>query len=280
MKFRKSIINAGRFKHIKVYPVTNNGRQRQRRAKSKASRPCQSELNRRNRATELSYLIEENAEHFTKLYTLSYPKESRPNDFEVLKKDWANFLKRLKSNLKKLGIPSFHWVKALELAGADNYHIHLLCALPVKVVRAAWLYPGMVHAENFSLSPQSGGTDIAHYFYGEKGVHSNHKQPCKRAVTHSRGLKKPDIEVVEISRAKVEKLLRNGEWENGEMWKGKEEGYNFVSAMPVFNEFFCCFGLSATLYQIAPCFVRRKSITALYNAAAANQHTHSQRLRV
>ena len=57
--------------------------------------------------------------------TLTYRKEARPPDMKAAKKDFSDFIKKLKREYKKQGI-EMRWIRNIEVGTRDGWHVHLV----------------------------------------------------------------------------------------------------------------------------------------------------------
>ena len=251
MKSRTKTIISGNYLEVEIFPVTAHGHRHDR--KRKLSREAQKNLNDKNAAKKLERLINNNFVPGDILITLGYNKDLRPNSYEQTLKDVQKYIRRVKNYRKKKSLPEIKYIYVIECSGANNWHVHLIMSqIPRDEAESLWTHADFVNSKAFQPTVQEGGAAFANYIAGNKGKKSkpvrdwrrwncskNLKQPKERTNdnTHTRR------EIARIARERID---------DKEYWQRKYKGYNFISAVPVFNEFNGWWYLYVKMYKIKP----------------------------
>lgn len=191
----KKMIYSGRFLEIEKYPVNKNGNRIRRSGKYKMSSEAQQNLNEKNAKKCFSRLVECNFTDKDVFVTLKYGGD-KP-DSAQLKKDFQNFLRRLKYKCKKCGYPEPKYV-GVSHDGSERPHHHLiLTGYSWDFIKALW-DKGSVHISNLVSDEEYGYIQVSKYIMNEKNNNTFSKRWCA-----SQNLAKPVIKTQPIKRLNI-----------------------------------------------------------------------------
>lgn len=194
----------------------NYGAKGEKRAKRKKATPEQiKQQNQRNRERAMRRLIKANFYENDIWCTLLYQKGTRKELSEV-KKDMAQFLRRVKSRYKREG-EELKFIYRLEIGKRGGIHIHFLCnriksTQTDLIIQEAWEH-GRVNYEN--LQGEETFSKLASYIVKplpEEQLEKLRKdeQQGYSKVSTSRNLIRPAPEKKEYSKRTMRKLVRDG----------------------------------------------------------------------
>lgn len=196
MPYMKKMIYSGKLLEIEKYPITNKGN-RVRVPKFQSSSVSQANLNKKNSLKQLIRLVECNYTEEDLFITLSYKKA--PSDKRTVKKDFQNFVRRLKYHCKKEGLPE-PVVLGKPVYSSSRPHHHLfLNFYELNLLKKCW-GKGRVSASYLERDEEYGFSPISKYFASEKNESAFSKRWCA-----SRNLKKPKEVKKQIKRLNIYK---------------------------------------------------------------------------
>lgn len=135
--YREQKFECGDFLEVNIYPVFRTPAQAKRRKKRKPTKDAQQALNRLNAAKEVNRVICANFTNRDYYITLTYKRE--PPDPEQVKKDVANFIKKIERMMRRKGLGKPKWIKTIETGTkSGRIHVHIVISgglLPVDYQR-------------------------------------------------------------------------------------------------------------------------------------------------
>jgi hypothetical protein len=159
--YREHIFICGDFLDIQVFPVYR--KQGKRRKRAKPTSEVQEKLNHDNAAKKLTRLLHANFTGNDYEIHLTYEDGKIPADDDEFKKDFQNFLKRLKRYYKNLGISEikYVWVAEKSSTGRCHHHVTFTGGGDRTVIEKLW---GKGYANTKSLQfTEKGLAGLAHY---------------------------------------------------------------------------------------------------------------------
>ena len=146
----------------KYYTFRHNCKGEKREKRSHLTSEAQKKVNIRIAERNLAALMNSNFTDDTgMLVTFTYKKDLRPPTSDVMQKDMRQFLKKLRTQFKKLDMP-LKYIYVKELGKKGGAHIHMLMsACDVRILRDCWT-SGYVRID--PLWSDGDYTNIARYF--------------------------------------------------------------------------------------------------------------------
>ena len=195
MPYIKKMIYAGKQLEIEKYPVSKKGSRIPRGGKHQLSSESQSVINEKNSKKNFLRLVECNFTTDDLFLTLKY--KGIPPGSAQLKKDFQNFLRRLKYHARKEGYPEPVYMGVSHDSTARPHHHLILNQYPWDFIRSLWT-KGSIHISNLTSDDEFGFTAVAKYIMNEKNNNTFEKRWCS-----SQNLKKPKIVYKEIKRLSI-----------------------------------------------------------------------------
>ncbi len=195
MPYMKKMIYSGRVLEIEKYPVTRRGSKLPRCGKNQVSRESQSALNEKNSKKNFIRLVESNFTQDDLFITLKY--KGNPPGSAQLKKDFQNFIRRLKYNCKKEGLPEPVYMAVSHDSTARPHHHIILNKYSWDFIKSLW-NKGSVHISNLEYDSEYGFMQVSKYIMNEKNNNTFSKRWCS-----SQNLKKPKVVYKEIKRLNI-----------------------------------------------------------------------------
>ena len=123
----------------KYYTFKHNCKGEKREKRSHLTSEAQKKVNIRIAERNLAALMNSNFTDDTgMLVTFTYKKDLRPPTSDVMQKDMRQFLKKLRTQFKKLDVP-LKYIYVKELGKKGGAHIHMLMsACDVRLLRDCW----------------------------------------------------------------------------------------------------------------------------------------------
>ena len=197
MPYIKKMIYSGKLLEIENYPVSKNGN-RLRTSKNKISSNSQANLNEKNALKQLIRLVESNYTEDDMFITLSY--KVPPENSGKLKKDFQNFLRRLKYHCRSMKLPDPVFLgKPVESKSRPHHHL-FLNRYSWDFIKEHW-DKGRVQFSSLERDDEYGFVAISKYFMDEKNKSAFSKRWCA-----SRNLKKPVIVKKQVKRLNIYQL--------------------------------------------------------------------------
>ncbi len=234
MPYREKRIYSGDYYEVEIFPISYLEQRQKRKQKEKLTKPKQRNLNHKNAIKHLIRLINSNFTKYDIAVHLTYDDENLPHDEEQGRKDIQNYIRRLKTAIKKKGLPDLKYIAVIECHNPDegrkgiriHHHIIVSGDLSRDEVEATW-GKGRCNADR--LQPDEFGFEgLARYI-------SKDPRGSKR-WSQSKNLKQPVVKVNDhkFSRRKVDQLARcQGERELIELLY---PDYTLTSIEPQVNE--------------------------------------------
>lgn len=202
----------------KYYTFKHKCKGEKREKRSHLTSEAQKKVNIRIAERNLAALMNSNFTDDTgMLVTFTYKKDLRPPTSDVMQKDMRQFLKKLRTQFKKLDVP-LKYIYVKELGKKGGAHIHMLMsACDVRLLRDCWT-SGYVRID--PLWSDGDYTNIARYFikYTQK---TEETEGCLvgRRWNSSKNLCKPKIIKkavnsntfsTKVRKSTISKYQRNG----------------------------------------------------------------------
>lgn len=234
MPYREKRIYSGDYFEVELFPVTKQEISQSRKEKEKLTKPKQRNLNHKNAIKHLIRLINSNFTKKDLAVHLTYDDENLPHNEDQSRKDIQNYIRRLKTALKKKGLPDLKYIAVIECQNPDEgrkgirIHHHMLISgdLHRDEVETLW---GKGRCNSDRLQPDEFGLEgLARYI-------SKDPRGSKR-WSQSKNLKQPIVKVNDhkYSRRKVDALARcQGE---RELIEALYPEYTLTSIEPQINE--------------------------------------------
>lgn len=220
MKSRTKIIQAGRQQEIEVYPVTNNGRRRDRARK--LAPDVQRRYHQKCAEKKLARLINANFTRGDVLITLTYRAELRPAlDYAAVLRDIQNYLRRVKNYRQTHEMSVIKYIYTIEHTGKDNWHAHIIMtAIDREIAESLWIYADYVNTKSFQPTAQEGGEAFAKYIAGKKS--GKDSQTVGRNWNCSKNLEQPAVTVQDgtYTRRQLARIARE-RTDDKEYWENK-----------------------------------------------------------
>ena len=140
----------------------------------------------------------------------STPGQTKANELrigeEAARKEWRNFIKRVRRYRKKNGLPELKYVYTLEKQG--RWHIHaVMNGIPIEDLTKLW---GRGRVTSSILDKTNDYRDLAAYItkhVEQEGKEPEEKRKHKRSWSGSLNLKRPIVTVKEIKRESIMRKL-------------------------------------------------------------------------
>lgn len=200
---RERVVTGGKFKEVKIYSLTSEESPRHRKkVRKKLSAPKQVKQDWKHAQEYAVQLVNANFGNGDYLLDLTY--ETEPENRERAEKDVLNFINRLKTLYRKLGVPfRAFWVtggghpKKNGEEGLTRYHHHLIISGGVDrdLIEAKWK-EGRVKCSRAKILQKDFGLE-GRARYMVKPTHSSGEPNAKR--WHACNLKKP-VETINDNR--------------------------------------------------------------------------------
>ena len=275
---REKRTKSGRLLEIDFYPVFSDGRRMPtRKPKATPTTEAQARYNHNQAVKKAVRLINENFDTGDILMHPTYRPEDAPQSEEEAKRDFANYIRRVKTKRaaelkrytalckkypdndsykqakKKLEQPFVYYCALEEVTyksgrnkGRSNWHFHLFMTGGVDrdTLEDVWPSRARVNADRFQ--PERFGPEAAAK-YITKDLHG------QRKILRSKNLrtpKTPQIRDGKITAHGVERLVKLRA-DDREYWERKFKGYRFVRTYARYNEYNGHWYLSVVMYKTA-----------------------------
>ncbi len=204
-RFRIKTIKSGQMLESEIYPIFKTKPVKRDKKKSK-SRKAQKNLNDKNTKKHVTRLINTNFTDADTWATLTYDADNLPATVEDAKRDMQNYIRRLKRQCKKQGLPELKYIYVTEYReGEEKKRVHHHIVLNVKdrdLVEDTWQRRGRTQARRLQADDY-GYEGLARYI--TKDV-TNTKR-----YSASRNLDKPIIKTADskMTKRRAEKIARH-----------------------------------------------------------------------
>ena len=195
MPYMKKTIYSGRVLEIEKYPVSRTGSRLPRNGRHQLTKESQSNLNEKNSKKQFIRLVETNFTKDDLFITLKY-RGTLPTSSQ-LKKDFQNFIRRLKYHSNRMGLPEPKYMGVSHDSSARPHHHLILNQYSWDFIKALW-DKGSVQLSNLESDDEYGFTAVAKYIMNEKNNNTFEKRWCA-----SQNLKKPKIVYKPIKRLNI-----------------------------------------------------------------------------
>lgn len=255
--YREKKYICGEYIDVDIYPVFSTSRGG-RGKKAKCSSAAQERLNQHNREKKFSRLVMTNFTSSDLCIHLTYNGDHLPGNDEAVKKQFRNFIARLKRYRKKHGLPSLKYMSVTERGSRNGrYHHHTIvnCGdMPAPVLVELW-GQGYVDIKVLQFD-QCGVEGLSRYFFKGRKKKSATDEDIGETIgyswTCSRNLDKP-IESKRdgrLSARKVKELSSFGEYDGNLEYEKLYPGYEFSQAKPFYNDINGGFYISLRMRKI------------------------------
>ena len=226
--YRVKTVRAGDTLEIEGYAIWNTQRTAaEARRQSEKHREQVQAVNLRNRQKHLRRLINSNFGAGDLLVTLTYGWEQQPADEKAAGKDLRAFLRRIRRQREKLGLPELKYIYTTEVTHGGlgtRYHHHLILngGMPREAVEAVWR-KGLINTR-IARPDGHGLSGWAHYMAKRKATQM---KASKRGFNCSRNLRKPKITTADhkLSVRRMRELAEDMEGHGAEIFGKLYPGY-------------------------------------------------------
>jgi hypothetical protein len=119
-RYRTKTIKAGNLLECEIFPLWATQKEAERAKKAKPSRKAQENLNHKNTKKKIMRLTNANFANSDLWGTFGYDDENLPATPEAARKDMVNYIRRIKSRRKKLGLPALRYIYTTEWREGDG----------------------------------------------------------------------------------------------------------------------------------------------------------------
>lgn len=231
-KYRMKTIKSGDILECEIYPIwkTNN---KDRAQKAKKSRDAQKNLNNKNTLKNLIRLLNANFTSQDIWATFTYDNEHLPSTIEEAQKDMQNYIRRLKTYVKRNNLEELKYIYVTEYRKTENkvrVHHHIVLNFKDRD-KAEQIWKGGSRTQTRRLQPDELGLEgLARYILKDpKG--------SKRYVV-SKNLTKPIITVADskMTRGRVNKIVER-RIDAISLFQKIYKGYSFTDMKIFFSEY-------------------------------------------
>lgn len=199
MPYMKKMIYSGKLLEIEKYPIGKKGNKIPRCGKYKVSSDSQAALNEKNAKKNFIRLVECNYTEKDLFITLNY--KTKPESVAKFKRDFQNFLRRLKYHCIKNKLPEPVYMGTSHDKSARPHHHIFLNSYSWDFIRTLWK-EGRVFISNLERDDEYGFIQVSKYIMNEKNSNSFNKRWCA-----SKNLKRPKIVKKQIKRLNIYKKI-------------------------------------------------------------------------
>ncbi len=234
---------------IAVFPVFEYKSKSSRRKKRKPSSEVRQMLNEKNAQRKLSRLAKTNFGTNDYSGTPTYLDSTRPESVEQARKDWQNFIRRVRKVYKKHNA-ELRYIWTIEQSEKGNIHFHVLLSggVPREEIEDAWGL-GLFSLSRLKLD-KDGADRLVNYICKSKRV-------LYRRWSGSKNLKKPterkNDSFITFGRAKkLYKAACAGDIDGFKQlyqWDKRLPEYDIAAIEPLHNEFNGDYYLFLRLYK-------------------------------
>lgn len=233
--YRERRYFCGDYLEVDIFPVfrRQNGRGKRKRPTSEV----QARLNEHNAEQRLVRILNCNFTGDDIEIHLTYTDANLPNSPEQVKRDAQNFIRRVKRQRKKLGLPEMKYV-IVPAGGIDGtrYHLHVTMSggLDRSALEALWGY-GYANSRRLQFN-ENGVEGLARYVARQFTAHRG-ELPFGKRWSGSRNLTipQPIDRDGHLSRRRVRSLATVDVYSH-EAFESLYEGYRFAECRPFYND--------------------------------------------
>ncbi len=207
MPYREKRILSGDYLEVEIYFISDKERKASRKDKRKESSYKQKNLNEKNSRKWFKRLFYSNFTDKDISIHLTYAPEYLPKSYEEARKNEENYIRRLNSYRKRIGLPKIKYLSVIEYHTPDGmdkrkririHHHIIMSGMDRDAAEKLWR-KGRANADRLKADA-NGYEGIANYLMKDP-------QGAKR-WRQSKNLKKPDIHINDFkySKKKTEQL--------------------------------------------------------------------------
>lgn len=230
-RYRLKTIKSGDYLESEIYPLweTNS---KDRKAKIKESRLAQRNLNNKNTIKKLIRLMNCNFTDKDIMCTFTYDDAHLPSNVKKAQRDMVNYLRRLKTYVKKHNLPELKYIYVTEYSEEKKIrvHHHLVINFADRDIAEKY-WKGGARTQSRRLQPDEFGLEgLARYITKDpKGT---------KRYTCSQNLKKPIVTVADskMTSAKVLKLIEH-RIDVSAFFTKMYKGYKFTDMQVAFSDY-------------------------------------------
>ncbi len=219
---------------VDVYPAYRSdvSRCKGRRRKYKPTSEVQNKLNERNKASKLIRLVNTNFTSNDIRLDLTYHPSNHPESADQAKRDFRNFILRVKRFRKRKGLPDVKYIAVIECGKSGNkFHHHMIISGDMTINEYTKLWNRGYTGAKALVFNERGVEDLVNYLLKNPVVGSKNGA----SYSASRNLKKP-IEkrhTGRLSRRAIEFMA--GYIDTSPLEK-LYQGYELVDMTPYYND--------------------------------------------
>lgn len=256
MPYREKRITSGDYFEVELFPVSFEDTRQNRREKVKESKIKQRNLNNKNAKKHLIRLINTNFNNQDMAAHLTYSNDHLPESADQARRDIANYIRRVKSLRKKMGLTDLKYIAVIECKDPEDgnpgvrihHHIIMNEGLTRDEAEALW-QKGRCNTDRLQAD-EFGYEGLARYM--TKDPHGS-KRWCQ-----SKNLQQPEIHVNDhkFSKRKIEQLaLCQGDREEVEKLY---PGYSLTAFKPEVNDVTGQISIYIKMRKLSPAPAGRK----------------------
>lgn len=214
MNYREKSYKCGEYVYEYIYPVWQTGRRAGRRKKRKTTPAAQKRLNIRHAREKCARMLDTNFTNADLSVGLSYAEQ--PSGMEQVKRDWQNFVRKVKRRYKAAGI-ELKYICVPEVSGRGRYHLHVVMSGGVDrdVIEKLW---GHGWSNTKRLQPDEFGLSALAKYITKSAADDEEEQLSKKAYWASKNLVDPEPKISD-SRIRSKRMAIDLGEENQEAWK-------------------------------------------------------------
>lgn len=248
-------IKAGERLEVEIYPEFRKGEQSliPNEYKKAKQRRAQRNLNEKNSRKLCERTIEANFGEKDIWATFTYTNDTMPNDIKEAQKDMQNYIRRINTRRKKLGLGNAKYVYVTECSKKGRWHHHIVLdgEMSMDEVEQAWK-KGRRNQVRRLHKDENGLSGMAAYITKQKQEKGEETGKYQKTWKASKGLKKPeikknhykfrqkDVDEIVTGKAQLEDKLRK--------WY-EADGYEMIEYEIRYNRMNGRFYISAKMYQ-------------------------------
>ncbi|MBO5969368.1 MAG: hypothetical protein J6S14_12810 [Clostridia bacterium] len=255
--YRERRYFCGDYLEVDIYPVFQKAGKRGQKAKPTSE--VQERLNEHNAIEKLIRLLNANFTGEDYEFHLTYTDENLPEDVEEAKKDIQNFIRRVKTLRRRLGLEDLKYICVPE-GGFEgtrfHFHITMNGGVDRTLIEELWGY-GYANGKRLQFN-ENGVEGLARYVTKQFSAHKD-ELPFGKRWTASKNLHVPEpVDRDGRISAKKAKELATFECESREPFEKLWEGYTLSRVEPFYNDVNGGYYLHVKLYRAGTVFQNKK----------------------
>ena len=254
-------IRAGEQLEVEIYPEFLKSRKGEipKEGLKDKRRQAQKNLNEKNSRKECVRLLNRNFNDRDIWATLTYSDDNMPESMERAYRNMKNYITRLKTIRKKMGLPALRYIYITECSEKGRWHHHIVMDgdMGLDVVEATWHMGGRNQVRRLEKD-ENGLSGMANYITKQKRQNGGKYQ---KSWTPSKNLKKPKVDKnhYKFKQRDVDEVVTGRQPLEDKLNRWYEKlGYKLYDFEVRYNIFNGRFYISARLYRLPDKFKNRK----------------------